>query len=553
MQTLNFFLVLLCGLLAVIEAFLPNKFDKQESLFGKCFIFTLAGVGAILLMIGSSLITTAQAQQNADWSQKVYWTLGIGYAFSLPTIVYLLITRENSKPPSPRTQLLNAVQDEVKERLEYSLHNEKIIPLSKQPQADRTTLFEWVKHSVKKLLHNSEIDPDTPIIDIFKHSKVKEKLLILGAPGAGKTTTLLELARELIILAMNNENERIPILLDISTWSQKQPIDKWINTELNNKYNIDSEICKRLLDEHRILPLLDGLDKLEQPQQNNFIQKINKSLENPHLLRNLVVCSRSETYKKCSLKLNLKELYLLPLDEQQIQDHLRDTNRLKLWQRIKSDFILKQLATSPFILTIMVVTYEESMIPRTNHILSILRREFYLECLFDDYIQYNLKDNDSNIQYSPRKAKWFLKVLAEQMQVENKTEFIIEKMQPTWLKKTSQKYQYRLWVGLLTTLISWLITYSCMLIGGQKSDISGQLLAGIVIGVWGSLGKNIKPIENLGFSWKKFYPSFKNILILGLNYLICVLLATGLMTIIYTFINKQLTIDSVLVIFAMLG
>lgn len=555
MQTLDFFwlLCLLCGLLSVIGGLLLNNFGKQKLLPGKCLIFGLAGVGAILLIIGSSLIATPQAEQNADWSQKVYWTLGIGYAFSLPTMVYLLITRENSVPPSPRTQLLNAVQDEVKERLEYSLHNEKLIPLSKQPQADRTTLLKRLEYNVKKLLHNSEVDADTPIVDIFKQPKVKEQLLILGAPGAGKTTTLVELARELIVLAMNNENERIPILLDISTWSQKQPIDEWIVTEINNKYNIYPKVGKYLLDGHRLLPLLDGLDRLKETQRNNFIQEINKVLEIDRRLQPLVVCSRSKTYNKCSVKLNLKELYLLPLSEQQVKNHLKDTNRLNLWQNIKSDLILKKLATSPFLLTIMVVTSDENIIPPANHITSILRREFYLECLFDNYLQYNLKDNDSNLHYSPRETKRCLNFLAEQMEIENKTEFVIEKMQPTWLTKTSQKNQYRLYVGFLTTLTSWLISYSCILIGGQKSDLSGELLTGILIGGWGYLRYEITPIENLGFFWKKFYTSFKDVLTSGLNFFTFISWATALITILYLFVTKQLTIDSALVIFAISG
>lgn len=40
--------------------------------------------------------------------------------------------------------------------------------------------------------------PDTEMIEIFDEEAITGKLLILGAPGAGKTTTLLQLAQELV-------------------------------------------------------------------------------------------------------------------------------------------------------------------------------------------------------------------------------------------------------------------------------------------------------------------------------------------------------------------
>jgi len=44
-------------------------------------------------------------------------------------------------------------------------------------------------------------------------------LLILGAPGSGKTTILLELARELLDLAQNEETHPIPVYFNLSSWT----------------------------------------------------------------------------------------------------------------------------------------------------------------------------------------------------------------------------------------------------------------------------------------------------------------------------------------------
>ena len=277
-EQLKLLLLLLLGLLPFIGGLLPNAVDKQKSLRGRCFLSGLGVVFGVLFFVASGLSATPQAEQNAAWLQKVRWVLGIGYTFSLPTGVYLIVSRQKIETDSPRTQLLKAVQKEVKERLEYSLHNEKLINLSKQAQADRATdvnpnsqpLLKRFELQVRRLLQNSEeqstlIDSDTEIINIFKHPDVNQQLLILGAPGAGKTTTLLQLARELITLARSNENEPIPVLLDLSAWKEKkQAIDEFIVAELKDKYAVPAKLSKHLLDKHQLIPLLDGLDKLKE-------------------------------------------------------------------------------------------------------------------------------------------------------------------------------------------------------------------------------------------------------------------------------------------------
>jgi hypothetical protein len=46
------------------------------------------------------------------------------------------------------------------------------------------------------------------------------KFLILGKPGGGKTTTLLELAEALIERAEGDSDAPIPVILELSTWQE---------------------------------------------------------------------------------------------------------------------------------------------------------------------------------------------------------------------------------------------------------------------------------------------------------------------------------------------
>jgi predicted NACHT family NTPase len=60
-----------------------------------------------------------------------------------------------------------------------------------------------------------------------------ELLLILGEPGGGKTTVLLDLARTLLDRAKSDIRERVPIVLNLSSWKKKQPLVEWISNELS--------------------------------------------------------------------------------------------------------------------------------------------------------------------------------------------------------------------------------------------------------------------------------------------------------------------------------
>jgi predicted NACHT family NTPase len=105
-------------------------------------------------------------------------------------------------------ELLDRQAIDVENRLEQMLFGIAEIGLTPTPQ-------EVAKLAATKVLTidqaNPEIiDPIRPILEVYDRPSIKGSLLILGMPGAGKTTTLLSLAQQLIGRELANLQQQSP-------------------------------------------------------------------------------------------------------------------------------------------------------------------------------------------------------------------------------------------------------------------------------------------------------------------------------------------------------
>jgi hypothetical protein len=104
----------------------------------------------------------------------------------------------------------------VKGVLEQSPHNAAMINLGMEERLDA------VEHPWDMVLQTDRKDrtlpPGTKIIDVF--DEMGKNLLILGEPGSGKTTMLLELARDTIARAEEDPMQPIPVVRNLSSWAE---------------------------------------------------------------------------------------------------------------------------------------------------------------------------------------------------------------------------------------------------------------------------------------------------------------------------------------------
>ncbi|MBD2182989.1 NACHT domain-containing protein [Aerosakkonema funiforme] len=351
-----------------------------------------------------------------------------------------------------RNKLLQAVKSEVKARLEQSLHNAVRVILLKETQPEQMPRLWDIDVKIGRR-PTFQLPPETSILEVFEETG--GKLMILGTAGSGKTTTLLELANELITAAENDISKPIPVLLNLLSWQQNnQPIADWLIAELNSRYGVPVKVSKRWIKEQQILPLLDGLDELELTQQEQCQQRINELLAGENPPKHLVVCTRMENYKSCNTKLRLHgAVYLRHLSETQIKEYLMKSRSRELWENIKTEPPLLELAKNPLFLNMMALAYEEILIHAWRRIAAKDERREYL---LNAYIRRMLtRDMESQFyrqgkQPRPEQMRPWLTWLAKRMSELNQQEFTLEKIDRHWLQTSAQKRLYRM--GVLLSL-----------------------------------------------------------------------------------------------------
>ncbi|HTP10246.1 MAG TPA: NACHT domain-containing protein, partial [Anaerolineae bacterium] len=204
--------------------------------------------------------------------------------------------------------------------LEKSLYHEAMLDLGLEERPDEVQ-HPWDMMLQMPERENRVLPPGTRIMQVF--DEANHALLILGEPGSGKTTMLLELARDTIARARQDLTQPIPIVFNLSSWSDpKQSIIDWLVQELRDRYQVPKKISQPWIDNDDLMLLFDGLDEVRAECRESCIKAIN-DFRDAHGLAQLVVCSRIGDYEALTIQLKLFEAILIqPLTPQQIDQYL---------------------------------------------------------------------------------------------------------------------------------------------------------------------------------------------------------------------------------------
>ncbi|WP_394613123.1 NACHT domain-containing protein [Lentzea sp. JNUCC 0626] len=100
----------------------------------------------------------------------------------------------------------------------------------------------------------------TQVVDYYQALR-PQRLVITGAPGAGKTVLALELL--LGLLETREPAQPVPVRIPATIWDTSHPLSDWLVQHLVAAYQQDSRTAQALVNAGLILPVIDGLDEVD--------------------------------------------------------------------------------------------------------------------------------------------------------------------------------------------------------------------------------------------------------------------------------------------------
>jgi serine/threonine protein kinase len=404
----------------------------------------------------------------------------------IPTIAPILAPPERPSTSTSQNQnrarMLGRLRRSYSDLMSQSLQGTARLDLGMAEKPDA------VQNAARLLLHlphraEQHLPPGTSIMDVY--NEAEHELLILGEPGAGKSTLLLDLAEHLLVQAEQDQTHPLPVILPLSTWAAKRPkLEDWMSEQLSQIYDVPRKLSIQWVEADSILPLLDGLDEMEEAARSACIVAIN-SYHRDHLAK-LVVCSRTTEYEAAASRHRLTlqgAVVVQPLTHEEVDAYLARAGQGQgqalpllagLQSALKNNEALHDLATTPLMLNILILTYQgRSMRDLSSRSSSLLQQ------VWDDYVQRMTERRGNRQHYPLEQTRSRLGWLAQQMREHNQTVFYLEQVQPDWLVDRQRRVYEWLGVRLPAIIIGALVS---ILIGWFFLGISGNLLQETCLG-----------------------------------------------------------------------
>ncbi|WP_244329285.1 NACHT domain-containing NTPase [Tolypothrix sp. PCC 7910] len=192
------------------------------------------------------------------------------------------------------------------------------------------------------------------------------KLMVLGKPGAGKTTFLKYLAMQCI--EGRFQADKVPLFITLKDFAEapkKLDILKFIVQKLSSCGVTHTNVTvETLLKQGKVLVLLDGLDEVQEEDTKRVLQQIREFSDLFHTNQFIITCriaAKEYTFE------SFTEVEMADFDEKQIaifvQHWFKLTDPVKgkrFIQKLKENKPIQELASSPLLLTLLCLVFGDS-------------------------------------------------------------------------------------------------------------------------------------------------------------------------------------------------
>jgi DNA polymerase III delta prime subunit len=321
----------------------------------------------------------------------------------------------------------------------------------------------------------------TNLLTIFESDNVERRLLLLGQPGAGKTTQLLHLAEALLERRKEASTGPVPIYLSLSESEWKElsisrngklaPALEWFMEQVSSKYQVPRRRVLLWLttDPCPIVFLLDGLDEIRNIEhRRRCVRALSQARRITHA--GMIVSCRTNDYTDIGAMLNFgSAVDILPLTVSDIDAYLKAANAdlESLRQAASRDNMLATLLDTPLMLCVAALSYKNRQVEDFLLRGSLAQRRDHL---WHAYVSEMTKrrrnpqeENTGNRRFPPHSTVAYLKFLAQAMDKRELLEFNPGYFNSTWLPSPWNDVLLVL-SGLRTLFILGLFAFSTWLI-----------------------------------------------------------------------------------------
>ena len=273
--------------------------------------------------------------------------------------------------------LVTQLREQVKADIETRCGTMRILDMSKPLGLDniytKVNILEKISGRRRKDINELTNVSNFEAYSRFNSGKVKEKisgrqavskyrtLIILGKPGAGKTTFL----KHLVIQCNRGlfQSELVPFFITLKEFAETEKqlkLFEYLNRYTNspNKKNLD-----HIMQQGKALICLDGLDEVLAQDSKRVIDEIRNLVTkypNNQYLMTCRIAAKEYTFEKFT------EVEMADFDWQQITTFARNWFQNKpvkpktFLTRLENDQPIQELASSPLLLTLLCLAFEES-------------------------------------------------------------------------------------------------------------------------------------------------------------------------------------------------
>jgi hypothetical protein len=290
-------------------------------------------------------------------------------------------------------------------------------------------------------------------------------LLILGTPGTGKTTLLLELTQELLQRAEQDESHPMPVVFNLSSWAlRRHSLSRWLVAELNERNDVPKRLARRWVEGERILPLLDGLDEVAADHRQACVEAINE-FRRDHGLLQIAVCSRIADYESLGTKLRLRNAVVVqPLTRVQVREYVdRVGEPLEaLRAALRDDPAFWDFLETPLLLWVAMLASRNAPLEISEENTFEQRRRQ----VFAKFVDSMLNRRSPETPYTQQQTLTGLSWLASSLNRRQQTVFYLEDLHEKWLPTRPQRWLSKAGIVVASGLsggIIGAITYALIL------------------------------------------------------------------------------------------